>query len=896
MDKNEQLLKMEELRSAMRGREFDKAAEIADSLELKKIKDNNFLSVVADAYEKTRNYEDAKKALELAYENTNAGRLIAFKLCLISVKMKDFEEAKNFYEDFIEMAPRDTARYILKYRMSKAQGKPIEELISILEEYVNLDMEEKWAYELAKLYHKAGETEKCVDICDEISLWFSEGKYVNKAMELKSRYAELTASQQEKYDENKMRQEEKLENAEVKEIQVEEKNQETKKQKRRPFEINPDMIIGEEAPVETKEQSENKITGDMEEIVLPEEIDESVVEEVKHGAEHVMENEQAEDSSDGSTADEVAKVEDSTPEETEEIIPQTEKLTGIKDVSDILKQLQERGILKAETVQQAVDIIDEASAVKESEEKSEEDTKKDIVKKNTDSVERNNNEEVIFDDSDIIDEEDLKIEEKNIIPTNNEPEDIGSTRIFDKVQTIENGDIMEQPKVSKVIKPPVQEVKEDEAPVHGNTGDIPILDLDFEAPKRDDSNDIGQKNMYENIAANSDLGYKTDKLPTREELQAAIKKAEEAVANKETENVEENVPKVDVPNVRVKENPSSKIEVLSGAGIVDEGEVKQSQMTSDISDETKADTASVNEEKTDDSQQGKRSSDMNSSVGNAMIQHSNIMQNVSETESHNEKTETVIREDILSEAELTEFKNYLNVEGFETNIREVLQELIVNYTPNGKSDEGNVIIMGDEKTGKTTLAIELVKLVNRKRGRRNRRLAKVDAGALNRKGFRYAITKLVGSDLIVENADQLGKMTVSELIDVSGMFTDDMLIVLEGNIEGMETLMKESPRLESVFNHVVRIKEYDIKEWVEYGKQYALAKGYSVDELANLAFYKAIDDFFGANKGIGQSDVEGIIDKAIDKSGRISRKVKGIFGSKTDDEGLIVLQESDFDI
>ncbi len=319
-------------------------------------------------------------------------------------------------------------------------------------------------------------------------------------------------------------------------------------------------------------------------------------------------------------------------------------------------------------------------------------------------------------------------------------------------------------------------------------------------------------------------------------------------------------------------------------------------MISDTSDGTKADTASADETKTVDNQNSKNPFDSNIAVGNAAMQPGNIMESVSDTESHNEKTETVIREDILSEAELTEFKNYLNVEGFETNIREVLQELIVNYTPNGKSDEGNVIIMGDEKTGKTTLAIELVKLVNRKRGRRNRRLAKVDAGALNRKGFRYAINKLVGSDLIVENADQLGKMTVSELIDVSGMFTDDMLIVLEGNIEGMETLIKESPRLETVFNHVVRIKEYDIKEWVEYGKQYALARGYSVDELANLAFYKAIDDFFGANKGIGQSDVEGIIDKAIDKSSRISRKVKGIFGSKTDDEGLVVLQESDFDI
>ena len=902
MDKNEQLLKMEELRSAMRNREFDKAAEIADSLELKKIKDNNFLSVVADAYERTRNYEDAKKALELAYENTNAGRLIAFKLCLISVKMKDFEEAKNYYDDFIEMAPRDTARYILKYRMSKAQGKSIEELISILEEYVNLDMEEKWAYELAKLYHKAGETEKCVDICDEISLWFSEGKYVNKAMELKSRHATLTASQQEKYDENQMRQEEKLENAEVKEIQLEEKNQEikeeTKKQKRRPFEINPDMITGEVLPDETKEQSENKISGDMEEIVLPEEIEESVVEEVKHAGEHMMENEQPENSSDDNTADETVSEKDEAAEEPEDILPQTEKLTGIKDVSDILKQLQERGILKAETVQQAVDIIDEASAVKdtrETEEKTVE--RKNVFKEKTDAVEQSDNEEVIFDDSDIIDEEELKTEEeKKVTPIVNESDDMGSTRIFDKVQTIENGDIVEQPKVSKVVKPPVQEIKEDAMPVHGNTGDIPILDLDFEAPKRDDSNDIGQKNMYENIAANSDLGYKTDKLPTREELQAAIKKAEEAVANKEAENVDDNIPKVDVPNVRVKENPSSKIEVLSGAGIVDEGEVKQSQMISDTSDGTKADTASADETKTVDNQNSKNPFDSNIAVGNAAMQPGNIMESVSDTESHNEKTETVIREDILSEAELTEFKNYLNVEGFETNIREVLQELIVNYTPNGKSDEGNVIIMGDEKTGKTTLAIELVKLVNRKRGRRNRRLAKVDAGALNRKGFRYAINKLVGSDLIVENADQLGKMTVSELIDVSGMFTDDMLIVLEGNIEGMETLIKESPRLETVFNHVVRIKEYDIKEWVEYGKQYALARGYSVDELANLAFYKAIDDFFGANKGIGQSDVEGIIDKAIDKSSRISRKVKGIFGSKTDDEGLVVLQESDFDI
>ena len=156
MDRNEQIQKMDELRDAMKRRDFDRAVDIADSLDLKRIKDNNILSLVADAYEVTHNFEEAKEALTIAYENTNAGRLIAYKLCLISVKAKDFAAARSYYEDFIEMAPRDTARYILRYRMAKAQGKPIEELINILEEYVNLDMEEKWAYELAKLYYKAG--------------------------------------------------------------------------------------------------------------------------------------------------------------------------------------------------------------------------------------------------------------------------------------------------------------------------------------------------------------------------------------------------------------------------------------------------------------------------------------------------------------------------------------------------------------------------------------------------------------------------------------------------------------------------------------------------------------------------------------------------------------------
>lgn len=926
MDRNEQNLRIEEIRTAMRAKAYKQAAEMAETLDLKKIKDNNSLNLVAEAYESVGDYDMAKEVLLLAYDNTNSGRHIAYKLCIISIKTKDFEGAKEYYEDFIEIAPRDNARYILKYRMAKAENKPIEELISILEEYVHLDMEERWAYELARLYHKAGERDKCVDMCDEISLWFAEGKYVNKAMELKQRYAPLTPAQQETYDDyhtDHITVEKDLEVQQEKEVNVhniepEQKKEEQNIHKRRPFEVNADMIMptgnDEEEIVEDtegKNGSQSRITGEMEEIIMPEMDTEEEKSEIKEESDDIIEEELTEEISEEFLEEqEIPK--DIEQEETisikmeEQTDENNEVLHNIDDVSNILRQLQERGILKAETVEQAVNIIDEAGTVKSDtdETKSEEIYDESI---NGDAMEETPVDDVVG-EADILDEaldaeqteEDIKAQEReeqepiihqydNVeiiekadveIIRKKEPEiedeeeaveqqsiedssdtETGNTQIFDRAQVLEEIDRMEKEEKPQVV------------PVIESEDSVPVLDLSFEPPMRDDSNDIGQKNMYENIAANSDLGYKTDKLPTREELQEAIKKAEQAVKGNVAEESNE---LEEVLDLKVKVKPSSKVEVLAGAGVVDEGTINNEEFAA------KEQQPEVQEQTVDNNIVRESTGKINTEI---------------KEEIHREEKPAVKSEDgILSEEELTEFKNYLNVEGFESNVREVLQGLIVNFVPNGKSDRDNVIIMGNEKTGKTTLAIELVKLVNKKRGRRNRKLAKVDAASLNRKGFRYALTKLIGSDLIVENAHTLGKMTLSEIVDVSGMFTDDMLIVLEGQTEGMEALLQTSPRAGQVFNRVIRIKEYDIKEWVEYGKQYAIQQGYTVDELANLAFYKAIDDFFGVNKGIGQKDVEDIIDNAIAKSGRIGRKVKNIFGSKTDDEGLTLLQESDFNI
>ena len=501
MDRNEQIQKMDELRDAMKRRDFDRAVDIADSLDLKRIKDNNILSLVADAYEVTHNFEEAKEALTIAYENTNAGRLIAYKLCLISVKTKDFAAARSYYEDFIEMAPRDTARYILRYRMAKAQGKPIEELINILEEYVNLDMEEKWAYELAKLYYKAGKKDKCLDICDEINLWFSEGKYVKKASDLKEKINNPKAAKIKKEKEKKaktlaensgdeiieitdisedgvkakiveapkMTEEPTIaeivsnENGQTKEeVKPEpEKTSETvdeiqfldedgnveekkiiskaeekshKKQKRtfRPFEINPDMIQKDTASVIKPEKEEESVPeevepkqaeneeknieefinlnssedDDMEEIILsdePETVDsvtsqnDKVPEIVDEAQQETKTNDDQVEVTNSDNTETVkgtiengefepdlhdgditvgqllndeeqprSQADEKVSEQVEPEESRTEKLTGINDVSDILRQLQERGILKPETVKEAVDIINEAAEVGDS--------------------------------------------------------------------------------------------------------------------------------------------------------------------------------------------------------------------------------------------------------------------------------------------------------------------------------------------------------------------------------------------------------------------------------------------------------------------------------------------------------------------------------------------------
>ena len=1021
-------------------------------MDIKKIRDNNLLSLIADAYELTGDNEQAKKILLMAYENTNTGRQLAYRLCLISIKLKELDEANEFYQDFIEMAPRDSARFILKYKMAKAKKKPVEELIKILEDYVNIDMEEKWAYELAKLYDIAGEGEKCVNMCDEISLWFAEGKYVVKAMDLKKKYESLTSTQQDNYNkksENKSKEQEEkkastqelmdkiMEKTSIK-SRIDEAVKEANERKAESKTV--EEVTGTEKNID-KIKAVGKEAADTESFDFPE-INESVVEEIKpyddiegatidvNSMTHPQEveeikipgisddlNELESDSSDKAEAekedvvaktdkekkrlklrpfsvkpkktenplkedkkveapvntnvpleededfklinpDDVSKVEepviDDLGEDTTETVDmefdedmdmvmksdeEKEDILNVDDVEDILHQLQARGILKAETVNSAVSIIENVRETKkeskeekpdekevstldrwqednvevekplEKEQTSVEDNTSDNEEKEQTSVEDNtsDNEENKASQVEIPDLEEIPDEVEDL-PEEPEKEEVETTENQDasELEVIESQE--EEPEVDiEKIAESIPDIEEIQVAEEAQPEEIPSEQEVAENVQKEASEtaeDLGKTAIFTIPKADIETGNNTGEVVVDEELpniDAPEIDLETGIPEQDlcedTKNAEESTENENAESVDAEKSESAENEEA-----VQEEPAQDNSIDLDIHS-TKDLSAKVEVISGTDWEQPEYEEKLEEEEEQLEVAKEEAEEGTPERTSEGELLNRILNKNneeipepelVATEEELSVFKNFFNVEGLEDNIQEVVKELIAGYTPNGKSTDGNVVILGEEKTGKTSLAVEIIKLVNKKRGRRNRRLAKIDATALNKRGFRNSLNKLLGSDLIVENAEKLGAMILSEVVDVSGMFTDDMLIILEGETEPMEKMLKDSPRLSKVFNHVIRIKQYDIKEWVEYGKRYAKDKGYVMEELASLAFYKAIDDYFGEHKGIGRADVEKLVDTAIANSHKLGRKLSGLFSSNKNDDGLYILIESDF--
>ncbi|MEG0962974.1 MAG: hypothetical protein RSF88_08965, partial [Lachnospiraceae bacterium] len=199
MDKYEYKLKLEQLKNLLKEQDYKTASEIADTMNWRKVKNAATLCMVGEIYDKMKRYEDSREILLMAYDRATVGRNIIYRLTLVALKLGNMDEAKEYYDEFLEIAPYDNLKYVLRYEIAKVGGTPLGELIAILEEYKEREYTEEWAFELAYLYHRAGNSLRCVEICDELILWFGEGKYVEKALELKMLYQPLNQQQEEKY-------------------------------------------------------------------------------------------------------------------------------------------------------------------------------------------------------------------------------------------------------------------------------------------------------------------------------------------------------------------------------------------------------------------------------------------------------------------------------------------------------------------------------------------------------------------------------------------------------------------------------------------------------------------------------------------------------------------------
>ena len=447
---------------------------------------------------------------------------------------------------------------------------------------------------------------------------------------------------------------------------------------------------------------------------------------------------------------------------------------------------------------------------------------------------------------------------------------------------------------------------------------------DFEEPKEDLVEEELQEDSSENLTKDEPEETKKSEMENVEMLEVSAKMdkiAQEIESMPEISIPELDIPKIEIPNLDLpdlsdedalelsdltdvadsKEDSEAKEDSESVDGMDDNDEVEDSKLKGSLdksedyveSEPEEVEPAEQESESTEEVEPAEQESDaVEEGKGSEQETEQKSAEKESETKEEKDNSGTKI----VTDEDMKVFANYTNIEGLDDTIKYTIEKLVKEFVPDGNSSNGNIAISGDEKSGKTTLAIDIIKMVNAKRGRAGRRIAKVNAEVLNRRGFTAALNKLMGSDLIVEKATDLNSEQIDEIIKSAKLYTNDMLIVLEGETDAMADMFDENEELKQIFDYPILIKTYNVKEWVAYGVQYAKDNGFNINEMGMLALFKAIDDWYGTKKEISQKDVEQILDVAIKRAKhKLGRKIVGIFKTKDKDD-LQILKEADFNI
>ena len=1025
MDKYEYKLKTEQMLELMEDGAYGKAAAIADTIDWRRVRNTTMLANVSDIYEKNRDYQKSYEVLNIAYHRAEGSRKIVSRLCTLALKTRNVDEAIDYYDEFIQIAPKDPNQHILKYQILRAQRAPIEQQIHALEEFKKAEYIEEWAYELAKLYQEAGMTAECLEECDDLILWFSEGKYVYQAMELKMQYKPLTPSQQEKYD----RRYEKVsgeteempnlmeyqaaqeaaaqaqgisggngaeaggaggssgttvgENEDTGETGAEstsqvrddrlsvdgvtEATEEPKPAKRKIGNTmkldealrsllnihlndgnNEDSDSQAEEPIEEQtadlselkdaieeiesvadldlaaELSEKrrmeavKVDPDLEEL-RPEPEDEEELEEPEELEEaEVLELAEAEEL-ELTEAEEVEELEEAEPEELEE--------------AEVLEpaEAEELELTEAEEVEDLEEAEPEYTFdPAEAEELSEpEDFGENIEQENQGAVQT---------------EADDKEEEIQI-----EPKDLEEMEEFDEVFLYEPGkeEDMNDKKNGTVpiLSPDIQRLIDE---IEGN---IPASESIMQEEKKAEKKTVSVKpEVLENRGAvaeelriddASDEFEDFDDVLDEDEYEGFVEDEDEYVlSDDEAESFEEDLPEDFSADLEedfaeeLEEEPEEEFDAEDEEdAFFAEEEIEYADDAEEYEDDVESVTAGFEEEfrphqraegeiddreiEDDEEEEinllsattplsrketakliatGKTSplpldeiSDALSISDTGFIVHGRY-----ELKSPDGRE----RRASLTDEQKKLFSYFVPVRGMSEQLVDVLEQDKNCTNRQGSSRTGNLLIIGNKGNGKTVLAVDVVKAIQKQRNIRQGKVAIVTGDSLNKKKISDIFSKLYGGALIIEKAGKMNEKTVSRLNKAMERDTGELLLVLEDQRKPLDRLLSSNREFRRKFTSRLEVPIFINDELVTFGQTYAQENGYRIDEMGMLALYSRIDALQREDHAVTIAEVKEVMDEAMAHSQKASAKklMKRVFGKNTDDADRILLTEKDFNI
>ena len=1005
MDKYEYKQKTDQMLELMREGSYRKAAEIADEIDWRRVRNASMLEAVSEIYEKTRQYPRSYRVLTLAYHRAEGSRKILGKLCELALKTDRLDKAIDYYEEFTQAAPKDPNQYILKYQILRAQKAPVRQQIEALEEYKKSEYVEEWAYELAKLYQEAGMTEECLEECDDLILWFSEGQYVYKAMELKMQYKPLTPSQQERYD--------------------------------RRF-AGPDSETAEMPDISAQADAKDEAPEDVVEAAeVQEEALQDQTEEITEAAE--AENTEAGDTENGNTeagnkeaenTEAAADTAENAAEDTEEPVEVKKKKIGdtmpLDEALRMLLHLEpEQPEIQPEPPEpekKEADLNDLERAVGEIEAVADADMVRQIVeekaKKRVQASSRGKMTEIIPDDDIDIDEpetEEPTIEEEVFLDIEDAEDFLldaeDAEDFFDETDVTEEiilpqegeteGDSMADQKTKKIdpILPddiqrmideiegviPEEEVKPAPEPkakaeeVHENMGkvadslriddDDDFEEFDFDEDEADefldeDGEEYEEEDEYldddgeeyeeedEYLDEDGEEYEEEDEYPDEDgeeyeeedeyfdedEDEGEFEEADEYLDEDEDEGEFE-----EVDEYLDEDEDEGEFEEVDGYIDEDEEEYEEEDEYLDedeeeyeeedeefeesdeeiadwdadlFSEEDVVDGIDDREIPDDDDNMDilsattplsrKETAKMIATGKTAPLPLDEISDAMSLSDTGfivHGRYDLGIQSGIGTRAGLTEeqkklFSYFVPVRGMSEQLVDVLEQDKNCTNRQGTSRTGNLLIVGNKGNGKTVLAVDVVKAIQKQRNIHQGKVAIVTGDSLNKKKISEIFDKLYGGALIIEKAGKMNEKTVARLNKAMEKDTGELLIVLEEQRKPIDRLLSSNREFRRKFTSRLEVPIFINDELVTFGQTYAQENGYRIDEMGILALYSKIDSLQREDHAVTVAEVKEIMDEAIQHSQKASAKklVKRVFGKNTDEADRILLSEKDFNI